>query len=70
MSARLESLLTPAQRAEADAHDARIREHEAAELRRVLAGEPYIWPQVQWRSETPARRRGEPRSSRFADLGA
>lgn len=66
MSALLESLLDAERRAEC----ARQDDHQRSETRRILAGEPYLWPQVAWRSETPARRRGEPRSSRFADLGA
>jgi len=65
MSAMLESLLDAERRAEAARHDA----HEAAERARVIRGEPYTWPQVPWRSDaSPARRRGEPRASRFGDL--
>ena len=47
-----------------------IQRDEAAKAQqsRVLRGEPYIWAQVPWRSDTPARRRGEPRASRFGDL--
>lgn len=66
MSRHLDALLDAEREAECARHD----EHQRAETRRILAGEPYLWPQVAWRSETPARRRGEPRSSRFADLGA
>jgi hypothetical protein len=64
MSALLESLLDAERRAEAARHDA----HEAAERARVIRGEPYTWPQVPWRSDKPARRRDEPRSSRFGEL--
>lgn len=35
---------------------------------RTLRGEPYIFANVPWRSDAPARRRYEPRASRFGDL--
>ena len=47
-----------------------IRENDliAAEQTLVVRGEPYIWPQVPWRNDAPARRRDEPRASRWGDL--
>lgn len=59
MSRLLESLLTDEQRAEAAKHD-------RSEQRRIVRGEPYIWP-IPWRSDSPARRRDEPRPSRFGE---
>lgn len=44
------------------------RMHGIAERARVIRGEPYTWPMVPWRSDKPARRRDEPRSSRFGEL--
>jgi hypothetical protein len=35
---------------------------------RTLRGEPYTWACVPWRTDTPARRRDEPRASRWGDL--
>lgn len=61
MSQLLDLLLTDEQRAE-------IESHERAEQARVIRGEPYTWPMVPWRSDAPARRRDEPRPSRFGEL--
>jgi hypothetical protein len=41
---------------------------EAVARLKILRGEPYLWPQVPWRTETPHRRRDEPHPSRFGDL--
>lgn len=40
----------------------------ADDLARVVRGQPYTWPQVPWRSDAPARRRNEPRASRFGEM--
>jgi hypothetical protein len=38
------------------------------EQRRILRGQPYTWACVPWRTDKPARRRDEPRASRWGDL--
>ena len=42
--------------------------HPVREQARVVRGEPYLWACVSWRTDKPARRRDEPRASRFSDL--
>lgn len=47
MSKHLDSLLDRERLAECERHDA----HQKAEQQRVLRGQPYRWPQVEWRTE-------------------
>ncbi len=42
--------------------------HPQREQARIIRGEPYTWACVPWRTDKPARRRDEPRASRWGDL--
>jgi len=64
MSRRTYGLLSIAQR-----HPRMFAAMHATAADRIIRGEPYSWhPLVPWRTDKPARRRDEPRASRWGDV--